>query len=122
MQRPSTYPFGCHRLGRPLSDRKTHDLEKFSKMVDLGPQASSGGKALGILASESRIGLDESDWLQVKTFQAVKIVAPCVWSLEDLDCMLEPAPELPSEPRDPVSPEIEEETVPPASEKGSSKG
>lgn len=121
-QRPSTYPFGCHCLGRPLSDKKTHDLEKFSKMVYLGPQTSSGGKSLGILASESRIGLEESEWLQVKTFQAVKIVAPCVWSVEDLDCMLEPAPELPSEPQDPVSPELEEETVPPASEKGRRKG
>ena len=35
--------------------------------------------------------------------------------------MLEPAPELPSEPQDPVSPEIQEETVPPASGKGRPK-
>ena len=49
--------------------------------------------------------------------KAVKIVAPCVWSLSDIDCMLEPAPALPSEPQDPVTPEVEEETVPPAHEK-----
>ena len=75
-QRPATYPFGCHCLGRLLSDKRTHDLEKFSKMLYLGPQTSSGGKSLGILAGESRIGLEESEWLQVKMFQAVKIVAP----------------------------------------------
>ena len=120
-QRPSTYPFGCHCLGRLLSDKRTHDLEKFSKMIYLGPQTSSGGKSLGILASESRIGLEENEWLQVKMFQAIKIVAPCVWNLGDLECMLEPAPELPLEPQDPVSPEIQGETLPPASERGRPK-
>ena len=121
-QRPQTYPFGCHCLGRLLTDKRTHDLEKFSKMVYLGPQTSAGGKALGIIAGESRIGLEEREWLQVKMFQAVKIVAPCVWSLSGIDCMLEPAPALPSEPQDPVTPEVEEETVPPAHEKNRPRG
>ena len=73
--------------------------------MHLGPQTSSGGKILRLLAGESRIGLEEKDWLQVKLFQAVKIVAPCLWELSDLDCMLEPSPSIPPEPQDPVSPD-----------------
>ena len=121
-QKPHTYPFGCHCVARSVADRRSHQLEKFSKIVYLGPQTSSGGKILGLLAGESRIGLEEKDWLQVKLFQAVKIVAPCLWELSDLDCMLEPSPSIPPEPQDPVSPEKEVDTVPPSTGKGRPKG
>ena len=113
-QRPRTLPFGVVRLGRLLRDSRVNQLEKFSKIVYLGPQASTGGKVLGILAGESRVGLSEEEWFVVRNFQVVKFITPCEWSADDLACLIFDGPELPlpTNPIDVVDPDGSDEKVP----------
>ena len=100
-QRPRTFPFGVTCLGRPLRDARVHVLEKFAQIVYLGPTGSTGGKVLGVLAGESRIGLRDAEWQVIRTFQVVKLVTPCVWSDSDLSWLISQGPELPL-PIDPI--------------------
>ena len=113
-QRPKTFPFGVTCLGRPLRDSKVHALERFSQIVYLGPTGSTGGKVLGVLAGESRIGLKEVEWQLVRTFQVVKLLTPCVWDSSDLSWMISPGPDLPLpyDPIDEVDPDKTLEGVP----------
>ena len=89
-------------------------IEKFAKIIYLGPQGSTGGKVLGMFAGESRIGLTEEEWFSVRSFQVVKLITPCEWSAEDLSCLIKEGPELPlpDDPVDVVDPEGSEERVP----------
>ena len=113
-QRPRTLPFGVVCLGRLLRDSRLNPIEKFAKIVYLGPQGSTGGKVLGLFAGESRIGLTDEEWFVVRNFQVVKLITPCEWSADDLACLIVDGPELPSptDPIDVVDPEGSEERVP----------
>ena len=100
-QRPRTFPFGVTCLGRPLRESRVHVLERFAQIVYLGPTGSTGGKVLGVLAGESRIGLGDAEWQVIRTFQVVKLMTPCVWSDSDLSWLISQGPNLPL-PTDPI--------------------
>ena len=97
--KPTTLPFGVTCLAAPME--RVNPLEKFCKVTYLGPQHTSGGKFLGVLTQESRVGLEETDADKVRTFQSLKLVTPCEWSYEGVSPFLLDVPsDLPPVPGD----------------------
>ena len=90
-KRPLVLPFGSLCFAK-LHNR-VHELERFAKIVYLGNKLTSGGGVLGILAAESRIGLEEDDWKRVRVFQVAKLITPCEWSRESMEVLLAHVPD-----------------------------
>lgn len=105
--KPTTLPFGCLALGKPVSTSAVREEERLTPFVYLGPLLSTGGGCIGIVAKEARLGLSDEEITKVRKFQTARAVVPCQWSVDDLSILCLPAPPdlpPPTEPAVPVNP------------------
>ena len=87
----TTFPFGSLVYAKPgPSSVRSADagLEKLAEVVYLGPVSCIGGGVLGIPGKSGRIGVEESLWSKVRTYQKAKAMKPFCWSLEELSPLL----------------------------------
>ena len=59
-------------------------LEQLAEVVYLGPVSCIGGGVLGIPGKSGRIGVEESLWSKMRTYQKAKAMKPFGWSLAEL--------------------------------------
>ena len=90
--KPTTLPFGCLALGKPVSTSALRDEERLIPFVYLCPMLSTGGGCVGIVAQEARLDLSDEEITKVRRFQTARAVVPCKWSLEDLEILCLPVP------------------------------